>query len=485
MDQSAIPETRLGGISVIVSDNNMIGYIKLEKKTEEEGQSAGQDKAEDDNEVERHELLTEDRLKQALKEKGITFGIKEDNISMLVKRPIYGLKIEVAKGEAPVDGEDGHVEFYVKRDSEYKPEYKDEEKIDFKNLEHFQQVTEGQMLCKIIKETDGKSGKNVFGTEVPARRGRPPVSPFGKNTVFNEDGTILFAAKNGVVRFLKDHIDINEVMQIRSSVDHMTGNIRFPGDVIIDGDVRNGFSVRSGGSIIIKGVVEGAYIEADGDISIGKGINGSGGEKVIAGGNLKSGYIESARLQVEGNITTDYIIESDIKCGGDITLIGRNELIIGGSIKLSGELTAKFIGNERERPTRIEIIGIVFSDVKGIEEAKKERDEYTGSAAKLVEILKQFDLSAELDEDDPRTAQISLLKQQLSLFKQKIDAASLKIKRLEDESRIEYPGAVKCKKKIYQGVKIYFGNDMFQFDLDDIENSRIFWSDGEIIHGAL
>ena len=127
----------------------------------------------------------------------------------------------------------------------------------------------------------------------------------------------------------------------------------------------------------------------------------------------------------------------------------------------------------------------MFSDVKGIEEAKKERDEYTGSAAKLVEILKQFDLSAELEEDDPRTAQISLLKQQLSLFKQKIDAASLKIKRLEDESRIEYPGAVKCKKKIYQGVKIYFGNDMFQFDLDDIENSRIFWSDGEVIHGAL
>ena len=463
-------------LEVIVSDDNMTGYILLKKRKREEGADGEQPPA--------PVIVTAEQMLQALQKEGIVYGIKEDTIRKLAMRPVYGIKIEVAKGTEPVDGEDGYVNFFVKRDSEYKPEISEEGVIDYKNLDYFQQVTEGEVLCEIIKETDGTDGINIYGNPVPARRGTPPVSPMGKNTVFNEDGTKLIAARSGVVRFVKDYIDINEVLYVRS-VDQSTGNINFPGDVIVDGDVNYGFSIVCGGNVMVKGVIEGARVEAAGNIHVSRGINGSGGEKVIAGGNLRSGYIESADLIVEGDIISDYIFDSNIVCNGNITLSGKNGCVIGGSIKLLGELSATCIGNERERPTRIELMGIVYADTEAIEKLKREKEEYESSYSKLVEILEQFSKLPGYGDEDSEPEELRVIRQQASLLKGHINFVTHKIDKLEKEIRVEYPGAVLCKRKLYQGVKIYFGNQMFHFELDNLERSRIFWSDGEIIHGTL
>ena len=460
-------------INVITSDDGMVGYIMLEK-----------------NEiVEEHAAdpwnVTVDQLRQALDNNRIVYGIKESGLQMLAARPIYGIKVEVARGTNPIDGKDGYVNFFVKKDSEYKPEYNEDGVVDFKNIEYFQQVTKGQILCEVIGETEGTDGMNILGVIVPANSGRPPISPMGKNTLFSEDGKQLTAACSGVVRFIRDRIDINEVLQIGSNVDQGTGNIHFPGDVIINGDVCYGFSVIAGGNVTIKGVVEGASVEATGDIYIGKGINGAGGKKMAAGGNLRSGYIENAELQVEGDITTDYIIDSNIVCNGNIELMGKNELIIGGSVKVLGELTARYIGNENERPTRIEVMGLVMADTAAIDALKQEREKYNSSALKLVETLNQFSHINKLDRDSALNEQLKILKQQLTLLKEGIDSITQKITKLETEGTIEYPGAIICKRKLYQGVKIYSGNEPFRFDLDDIEHCRIFWCDGEIVQGTL
>lgn len=459
-------------INVIMSDDGMAGYIMLEKSETVEGAP--------DEELH----VTVEQLKQILADNRVVYGIKENSLQLIAVRPIYGIKVEVARGTDPIDGKDGYVNFFVKRDSEYKPEYNEDGVIDYKNIEYFQQVTKGQLLCEVIRETKGTDGVNILGVAVPAKRGRPPVSPMGKNTLFNEDGTRLFAACSGVVRFIKDHIDINEVLQIRSSVDQGTGNINFPGDVIIEGDVCYGFSVVTGGSVTIRGVVEGASVEAAGDIFISKGINGAGGKKVVAGGNLRSGYIENAELEIAGDITTDYIIDSNIICNGNIQFMGRNELIVGGSVSVLGELTARYIGNEKERPTRIEVMGVVIADTEAINKLKQEREDYNSRALKLTEMLNQFSGMSGLIRQSANE-QLNILKQQLTLLKEGIDSISRKIEELENQGRVEYPGAVICKKKLYQGVKIYFGNELFRFDLDDIEHCRIFWSDGEIIHGTL
>ncbi len=455
-------------IEVIIGGDGMVGYIKLEKC----------------GEAEQPVPVTADQMMEALEKNRVVYGIKETAVQKLATRPIYGIKIEVARGKDPVDGEDGYVKFFVKRNSEYKPTYSEEGTIDYKNLDYFQQVTEGQLLCEVVKETDGTEGMNIFGAVVPAKRGRPAASPMGKNTLFNEDETQLTAACDGVVRFLKDHIDINEALQIRSNVDQMTGNINFKGDVVIDGDVCYGFSVKSGGNVTVKGVVEGASVEAAGDIYIGRGINGAGGKKVIAGGKLRSGYIENAELEVKGDILTDNIIDSNILCNGNVELAGKNELVVGGHIRVFGELSAKHIGNRNERPTKIEVMSVVADNSEAIAKLKSDRDQYNADIVKIIGVLNELSRPGVGDGED-LVRQVNTLREQLALLKEQIELANRTINELEKEDSVDYPGSIICKGKLYQGVKIYFGSERFRFTSDYLERCRILWHKGEITQGTL
>jgi uncharacterized protein (DUF342 family) len=147
-------------IDVITERDGMLGYIKLNKPEE------------DAEPIELEDLLA------ALKDNDITFGIKTDVVEKLENRPIYGIKIEVARGVEPIDGDDGYVNYFVKKSNEYKPEISEEEgRVDFKDLDYFQLVKKGQVLCEIVKETKGTDGTNIYGAPVPAKEGRPPISP--------------------------------------------------------------------------------------------------------------------------------------------------------------------------------------------------------------------------------------------------------------------------------------------------------------------
>ncbi len=469
MNQKSVEGPLDERIKVITSSDYMVGYIRLDKTEPDEEQ----------------EPIKSEEIFNALKDKGIVFGIKEDMIEKFAERPIFGIKIELARGKEPIDGQDGYVNFYVKRDSEYQPDYDDEGIIDYKNLDYFQLVKKGHLLCEIVHETEGLNGMNIFGGEVLAKSGRPPVSPVGKNTELSEDGKKLFATVDGLVKFTKDYIDISDVLQIRSDVDQTTGNIDFSGDVIVSGDVSYGFSLKSGGNVTVRGFVEGAKIEAAGDIHISKGINGAGGEKVIAGGDLRSGYIENADIEVEGNIVTDYIIDSNVLCKGNIELSGRNELVIGGSIKLYGDLIAKNIGNENERPTRIELLGTVKGDTLPIKTKEQERASLKESADKILVILRQYSRFGDFNDDELDPDKLAVLKQQYQLINKKIAELNVEIKQLRKEISREYVGSIICKRKLYQGVKIYFGGDLFYFNLDNLEHCRIFCIGGKISHGSI
>jgi Predicted polymerase, most proteins contain PALM domain, HD hydrolase domain and Zn-ribbon domain len=70
----------------------------------------------------------------------------------------------------------------------------------------------------------------------------------GDNTFLDEDDTVLKAACDGVVHYVRDVISVRDLLQITGNVDQHTGNIQFPGDVSVSGDVYSGYSLRSGGA---------------------------------------------------------------------------------------------------------------------------------------------------------------------------------------------------------------------------------------------
>jgi uncharacterized protein (DUF342 family) len=267
-------------------------------------------------------------------------------------------------------------------------------------------------------------------------------------------------------------------------VDNLTGNINFTGDVNIEGDVSDGFSVKSGGNIIVKGVVEDAAIEAVGNVHISKGINGGGSNSIYVGGSLKCKYIEHANIHVEGDISADYIIDSNVTCMGNIELSGGKELVVGGEVKVLGELRAKDIGSESERTTKIEVIGIRIMDLEAIEKHTKERDELNERIQLLAENAQKLS-QARMNANDDVMDQIAMAKKQILVIRDRVDQLNFLIQQIEKNWAMEFHGAIICKRKLYQGVKINFGEEKFNFTLDNIEHCKIFFADGKIIQGTL
>lgn len=471
MDQNETPEVNQTTVAVTLievtaSDDGMTGFIKLTKQGENPAP------------------VTKEQLMAALQENRIVYGIKETSVEKLAARPIYNIKIEVAKGLAPVFGQDGFITYYVQRDSEYRPVINMEGTIDYKNLDYFQIVKKDQVLAEITKESEGTEGMNIFGGTVPTRNGKVPNTPVGKNTHLIQDDTLLVADCDGVIRFARDIIDVADMLKINGNVDNLTGNLNFSGDINIEGDVSNGFSVKSGGNIIVKGVVEDAAIEAAGNVHISKGINGGGSNSIYVGGNLKCKYIEHANIHVEGDISADYIIDSTVTCMGNIELSGGKELVVGGEVKVMGELRAKDIGSESERNTKIEMIGVKIMDTEAIDKLTKERDELNGRVQLLAENAQKLNQSR-MNASNEVMEQLAMAKKQILVIRDKVDQLNFQIQQLEKNWTMEFHGAIICKHKIYQGVKINFGEEKFNFTLDNIEHCKIFFADGKIIQGTL
>jgi uncharacterized protein len=471
MDQNETPEVNqtvnsITLIEVTASDDGMTGFIKLTKQGENPPS------------------ITREQLMAALQENRIIYGIKESSVEKLAARPIYNIKLEIAKGVPPVYGRDGSINFYVQRDSEYRPEINMEGTIDYKNLDYFQMIKKGQTLAEITRETEGTEGMNIYGGVVPTKNGRVPNTPVGKNTHLIEDDTLLVSDCDGVIRFSRDTIDVSDMLKINGNVDQLTGNINFTGDVNIEGDVSDGFTVKSGGNVIIKGVVEDAAIEAIGNVHISKGINGGGTNSIYVGGNLKCKYIEHANIHVEGNISVDYIIDSNVTCMGNIELGGSRELVVGGEVRVLGELRAKDIGSESERTTKIEVIGVKNIDDENIRRLTKERDELNERMQLLAEGAQKLSQSR-MNANDDVMDQLALAKKQIFVIRDKVDQLNFLIQQLEKNWTMDFPGSIICKRKIYQGVKICFGEEKFHFELANIEHCKIFCVDGTIIQGTL
>ena len=428
---------------------------------------------------------TKELVMEAIEAAGVVFGVKEDLIEKLIARPIYNIKIQVGEGEPAKEGKDGFVDYYVVKDSEYKPEVNEDEDVDFKNLDYFQMVTKGQMLAYIHFPETGADGKDLFGRELPGRDGKEAKSPAGKNTELNEDGTMLYSACDGIVNYVGDTVNINDVIHIAGNVDNNTGNINFSGDVIIEGDVSEGFAVTAGGSIIVKGVVESCQIEAGGDVQIVKGVNGGDGSHIKVGGDLRSPYIEHAKVDVDGDILAESIIESEVTCEGDIDISNAGKgVLVGGTVNVKGNLVVKTLGNENERITNIKIIGIETGIQDEITSLNVEKETALKNVEKLKSARRKI-FQPMLEEDSPVAKQIKQIDTQVNMLLDKIDEISKKIQELKDKWSYEYHGGIVCKGKMFYGTRIYFGDQRYQFNTESLDHCRIYWEEGEIINANL
>ena len=428
--------------------------------------------------------ITEEMLQECLKEHGVLEEFfSSSGMKMLCTFKLYHKSAVLAKGIRPVPGTNGHVEELFKREHDICLETDENGLVNYKNLNKLRIVKKGTVICKITPPEPPVDGKDLFGKEVAGRPGKPVNVHVGKNTALSEDGTELTATCAGNLRFSKETFFVEDVLHIQADVDNAIGNLDFCGDVIIDGGVREGFSVQSDKNITIKGSVEGAFINAKGNITLKKGINGMGRGLLRAGGDVKCKFLENCTVNAGGSVIAECIMNSRVTAEDEVLVEGGKGTIMGGTCTARNRIKAKYVGSPASVATTIvlgaspEIIAQKKQLSKKIELLKKEVDNLEKSCRYLERSAKKTPLNKE------RASQLSQMKKQRMMSSVQLSIDSKQLFELDELIESLDSCKLSCL-QIYPPVKILMANESLQ--VKESESRRMYYYDsGEIKIGSI
>ncbi|MFP4379393.1 MAG: DUF342 domain-containing protein [Candidatus Sumerlaeia bacterium] len=258
-----------------------------------------------------------------------------------------------AVGVQAEDGKNGEVKYHFEtRPAEKQWQQSDSTNIDFRKRNEINNVSEGELLAELIPPTPARDGITVYGHPIKAKDGRPARLRASKNVTINEEEGKAYSDIEGCVKLVKKRISVDYVKYFKSSINFRTGNVEFKGDVVIDGDVNETFTVEAGGSITISGMVDRASLKAGGDITVDGGIYGKEDIQVEAEGDINIGFAENANIRAGGNIyVRSALVNCDTFTEGRLFLRAMGKALIGGATKAICGVDANCLGNPRI-PTR-------------------------------------------------------------------------------------------------------------------------------------
>lgn len=407
--------------------------------------------------------LTADEIARDLYNMGVRYGVDINKIKGIADNITYFEKYVIAIGLAPVDGVDGYIEYKFEVEKKAKPKVNEDGSVDFHNLDSLNHVKKGDVVAVMTKEIQGKQGTDVFGRPIQPRKAKRTVFKYGRNLYVSDDGTQLISGVNGHITLENDKVFVSDVLEI-VNVDASTGDIEYDGNVVISGNVLAGFSVKASGNVQIRGIVEGARVEAGGDLILGRGVQGMSKAFLKCGGNMVAKFLESAaNVIVGGSLETDTILHSKVEVRGAINVMGKNGLIVGGDVRSAVLINAKFIGNEMGTNTVVGV-GVDPEDKRKIEVLKKEIVALNDSKVKLSQIIGTLRKKQELEGSLPPEKIDMLQKSTRNLILTEHEMAT-KRKEFDNLNNLiseDTNARIKVTRTAYPGTKLVFG-DVYMF----------------------
>lgn len=293
-------------------------------------------------------------LDKAFQKNNVLAGIDEDAVrqafAKLVEMEEPGAVFLVASGKRPRHGKDGQIDF--KLDVSGKAAYKASEEegatVDFREATKVISVKPGDLIAELLPPVEGEDGHNLAGKPLPAKNGKPAQVKAGEGVAM--EGTNFVAKIQGRPLFFAGNILVSPLYQVDGDVDFSTGNIKFDGHVVVNGNVQDDFTIEAG-SVEIMGVAGAATIKSRGPLDIRGGVNGRDKAEIYAEGATHIKYVNQAKVTVLDNlVVAREIVNSRIWCRGKV----RAEKIIGGECLALGGVEASLLGSEMGVSTVIE-----------------------------------------------------------------------------------------------------------------------------------
>ncbi|MDC7222354.1 MAG: FapA family protein [Spirochaetales bacterium] len=352
-------------------------------------------------------------LEAALESEEIKFGIDFEKLKLILEERPEG-EAAVARGLKPVKSSPAYLK--VKKNLyESRPPIEKQGHIDFKMVSPFIMVKKGEPLAKRIESRKGQEGRSVKDEPLPPEKKDIEQLQAGENTV-EKDG-VIYAVKAGRFELDKKVFRINEVLEIPGNVDYSTGHISFPGDVIIRGQIRDGFRVAAGGSIHCKETVDASEVFTRKDLIIEGGIIGRNTGIVRVKGKVETKFIEHCQVEaLEGIAVKSSIVDSEISTLGELVLL-KNGKLIGGTIFAEKGLTTHTLGSPSNGNIKVNL-GISFVEARHLAGQQKILHDIRQKKEKIKAIANQAK-RAELEEKVQKAieaVQISISEQIVKQF---------------------------------------------------------------------
>jgi|SRR5690625_1712293 len=319
----------------------------------------------------------------------VTYGIIEENVQKILTNKTVDLyPIQIALGKDKQDGKDGDIKYEL----DLNPSVDRSEGWNFREVMKIPSVKKGEKLATLISPTKGENGKTVSGKIISAKPGKPCLIRAGKNVTFNEEDQSFYATAKGQVNIVQRSINVHTVYEVTEDVSMKTGNIDFIGNVVIRGNVPNGFTVKAAGDIKIFGLVEAATIIADGSVYISEGIAGLKTGNIQAGENVHTGYINQGKVTAGDSLYVENsILHSECTVVNDIVCQKGN--IIGGLSSAGKTIRVKNLGNRMHTHTLLSFGTDQKLDDK-LASLEEEKAKLTNDLKKLRLLKKRMDQSS-------------------------------------------------------------------------------------------
>lgn len=339
---TTLAERRDGSIAIEISPDKMQASLKLTA-------------AWGGKQIDLPEILTH------LKKNNVCMGLSKLKIQALLKqlstlKPGEVCQSEIAQGKAPVNGLNAVLErkVFLARERLLQPQEREDGSVDMRNLGAMIVVKANDLLMVKHLATEGTPGYNIKGEVLKQKPGKDAVLQAGTGTAFHpKDPNKLIATVPGQPVETRTGMNVDDILQLKD-VDISTGHVTFKGSILITGDVHEGMIVKSSGDITVMGFVDSATLEAEGDVTVSKGIIGRQikaneySTNIYSQGQISAQFVQYSQLVAKGNIlVTKQLLHSNTKTAGSLTVSdpsGRRGDLVGGVAHAEKGITAVVIG---------------------------------------------------------------------------------------------------------------------------------------------
>lgn len=390
---------------------------------------------------------------------GVKYGVVEDTIDQFLSERQYCKDYIVAKATPPIQGHDAKITYHFNTDLTLKPKRNEDGSVDFHQLDTISHCNRGDLLATLTPIDYGKPGIDICGNMIKPLKVNNRVLRHGNKIRLSEDGLKIYSEVNGHVSLMDGRVFVSDTYEVPASVDASTGDIDYDGNVVIKGNVITGFSVKARGDIEVNGVVEGAYIEAGGQIILKRGMQGMNKGVLKANGNIVTKFLENAEVIAGGYVSTESILHCKVSAKGDIIVGGKRGFVTGGEIRSGSMISVKTAGSNMGTATLLEV-GIDPKVVEEFRELEKKLVNMTADKEKLSQainmIRKKLAMGASFTEE--RKEYLKQVTKNNIMLETQIKESKRRFEELKIEMDHNSSGVIKVSDIVYPGTKLVISN---------------------------